>query len=354
MVRALTFAIPGDINTVTGGYLYDRRVICELRKAGIAVNHCELPASFPFPDTADTGQTVSQLNATRADAPLIIDGLAFGAIPHDSARRLRPGIVAMCHHPLGLETGLSDEKAAWFLANEKANLQLADCVVATSKTTAATLHAELDVPLGKLVVAEPGTDAMPRSQGGERHVVELLGAGSLIERKGQDVLIHALAGMRGQPWRLRLVGSPDRDRAFAAKLKALIAGHDLGAQIELTGEIPRADLEQLYATCDVFVLASRYEGYGMVLAEALASGLAIVSTTGGAAAQTVPDAAAIKVPPGDVAALRAALQRVVGDTDLRTRLAEHSWEAGQMLPRWNDTAAIIASALDHVKAGKPS
>ncbi|MCC2099212.1 MAG: glycosyltransferase family 4 protein, partial [Hyphomicrobiales bacterium] len=107
-------------------------------------------------------------------------------------------------------------------------------------------------------------------------------------------------------------------------------------------------LAGLYAGSDVFVLASHYEGYGMVLAEAMASGLAIISTTGGAAAATVPDDAALKVPPGDGVALRDALRRVIGDTALRRSLSGASWQAGQKLPRWPDTAKIIAGVAARV------
>ena len=97
-------------------------------------------------------------------------------------------------------------------------------------------------------------------------------------------------------------------------------------------------------------MPSLYEGYGMALAEAMARGLPIVSTSGGAAAETVPDAAALKVPPGDVAALAAAIRRVLGDPGLRVRVADASWAAGQSLPRWDDTARSIASVIKGVAA----
>jgi glycosyltransferase involved in cell wall biosynthesis len=83
----------------------------------------------------------------------------------------------------------------------------------------------------------------------------------------------------------------------------------------------------------------------MVLAEAMARGLPIVCTTGGAAAETVPDNAAVKVAPGNVAALTGALRRVLVDAALRLSLADASWAAGQVLPGWQDTAAIIAAVI---------
>jgi glycosyltransferase involved in cell wall biosynthesis len=110
----------------------------------------------------------------------------------------------------------------------------------------------------------------------------------------------------------------------------------------------REGLDQLYAQADVLVSASLFEGYGMVLAEALVRGLPLVASTGGAAAETVPDNAALKVPPGDIAALTLALRRVIMDPALRARLAEASWTAGQALPRWSDTVGRIAAVLRKV------
>jgi glycosyltransferase involved in cell wall biosynthesis len=92
-------------------------------------------------------------------------------------------------------------------------------------------------------------------------------------------------------------------------------------------------------------MPSLYEGYGMVLAEAMARGLPIVCTTGGAAAQTVPSSAALKVAPGDEAALTAAIRRVLDDAVLRRRMADASWDAGRRLPSWEDTARRIAAVI---------
>ena len=84
----------------------------------------------------------------------------------------------------------------------------------------------------------------------------------------------------------------------------------------------------------------------MVLAEAMARGLPLVASTGGAAAETVPDAAGLKVPPGDVAALaRSAAPHDRRRGRCAAAFAEGSWAAGQALPRWHDTAARVAGVL---------
>jgi glycosyltransferase involved in cell wall biosynthesis len=109
-------------------------------------------------------------------------------------------------------------------------------------------------------------------------------------------------------------------------------------------------LAHLYDQADVFVSPSLFEGYGMGLAEAMARGLPLVASTGGAAADTVPESAGLKVPPGDVAALRETLQRMIADPDARKTFAHGSWAAGQALPRWEDTAARVAETLKALAA----
>jgi glycosyltransferase involved in cell wall biosynthesis len=88
----------------------------------------------------------------------------------------------------------------------------------------------------------------------------------------------------------------------------------------------------------------------MVLAEAMARGLPIVCTTGGAAAETVPDSAALKVPPGDAAALTDALRTALTNKKLRRRMADAAWEAGRCLPTWSETARRIAAAILGLRA----
>jgi glycosyltransferase involved in cell wall biosynthesis len=145
-------------------------------------------------------------------------------------------------------------------------------------------------------------------------------------------------------WRLTIVGSP-RDAAEYSRVSLAAANTGLHPRLGLVGAVTDDALQGLYASADLFVMPSLFEGYGMVLAEAMARGLPIVCTTGGAAAETVADDAALKVPPGDYAALRKALRRAITEPLLRQRLSDASWAAGQRLPRWDDTSRSIAGCI---------
>lgn len=346
-IKAL-FAIPGDLETLTGGYGYDRRVLALLPACGVAVEHARLPDNFPFPARADIDSTVARLRAAPTGSVLLVDGLAFCALPGAAIDSIPHEIVAMVHHPLGYEAGLTPEQSHALVELERAALARARHVVVTSEPTRDSLLADFGVPATRITVAEPGTDRAPRAAGGGADGPVLLSVGSIVPRKAFNVLIDALAGLREMPWRLRIAGSPERDPPTAAALRAQIAGAGLGERVDLIGELGPEELERAYHGADIFVMSSLYEGYGMALAEAMARGLPVVTTTGGAAAKTVPDGAGLKVAPGDADALRDALAAVMADTALRARLGEGSWRAGQALPRWEDTAARVAAVIKQV------
>jgi glycosyltransferase involved in cell wall biosynthesis len=220
-------------------------------------------------------------------------------------------------------------------------------VIVTSPLTARTLAADFAVPPDRITVAEPGTDRASRAHG-TGSPVHIVAVGSVVTRKAYDVLVRALAGVQGRSWRLTIAGPADRSPAALDVLRHAIHETGLGDRIALVGPLPSPELDSLYAQADLFVLPSLYEGYGMVLAEAMARGLPIVCTTGGAAAETVPDDAALKVPPGDERALAQAIGRALDDERLRKRMGDASWAAGQKLPSWDDTARTIAGVIKEV------
>ncbi len=337
------FAIPGDLSSLTGGYAYDREVMARIDMA-----HLPLPQGFPAPSPDDLRETERLLRGVDPDAVLLIDGLAFGDFTPELLRALPRKIVALVHHPLALETGLSAADAQRLAASEQLALSHAAHVIVTSASTKQTLAADYDVATSQITVAIPGVARAPRARGSQG-TPHLLAVGSVTPRKGHDVLVDALAGIANLDWRLTIAGSlawaPDHARALAAKVEA--AG--LGDRITLAGEVDDAALQALYVSADIFVMPSLYEGYGMALAEAMVRGLPIVATTGGAAAETLPTGAALKVAPGDAVALRDSLSRLIGDERLRTQLANAAWEAGQALPSWDDTARSVAGVFASIE-----
>jgi glycosyltransferase involved in cell wall biosynthesis len=344
-VVKVAFAVPGDLNTPTGGYTYDRRIVGELAALGWQVEVLDIGEGFPRPAAAVRAVARAQLTALPEGRPIVIDGLAYGVMA-DEAAALQPQhpIVALVHHPLALETGVSTDEAAALRVSERAALACARRVVATSAATARLLVADYGVPPDRLTVVRPGTDRgtpAPRQPG---EALKLLAVGAIVPRKGYDVLIEALAQLKDPQWRLVIVGDPTRSPDTAARLSEAIARHGLTDRIELTGPVTQERLAELYAAADVFVLPSRFEGYGMAYTEAIAHGVPVVGTNVGAIPDTVPSGAGILIPPDDIAALAATLQRLMNNATEREHLAASARAAS--FPTWREQGALFAAVLD--------
>jgi glycosyltransferase involved in cell wall biosynthesis len=344
-VRALHLVLPGDPATLSGGYAYDRRIAAGLRALGWRVEVHALDASFPAPTAVALAHAREALARIPDGALVLLDGLALGAMPSlAAAERGRLRLVALVHHPLAEETGLDAASAAALRESETRALAAARGVITTSRATARALAA-YRVDAARIRVVEPGTDPAPLARGSAGDTVELLCVAAVIPRKGHAVLVEALAGLADLPWHLVCVGSLERDAATAAGLRRQIDACRLAARVTLAGEHARATLDGFYDRADAFVLATFHEGYGMAFAEALARGLPVVGARAGAVPDTVPPDAGLLVPPGDAAALRAALARVIGDPATRARLAEGARRARALLPTWPQTSTSVAAAL---------
>lgn len=341
----VAFAVPGDLATPTGGYAYDRRMIAELKQLGWQVDVVNIGEGFPRPTRATLDDALNRLGMVADGQPIIVDGLAYGVMP-DEARTLqtRHPLIALVHHPLALETGLSATESAHLHAKERAALAVARRTVTTSATTADLLTRDYDVAREAITVAPPGTDRMARGQRDPNAEVHLLAVGAVVPRKGYDVLVAALAKLRDLPWRLTIVGALDRDPETAAQLLAAVACSELGERVHVAGAVTTERLAELYDHADVFVLASRFEGYGMAFAEAMAHGLPVVGTTAGAVPETVGKGAGLLVPPDDPDALADALRRLIAAPDLRSRLATAA--RAVMLPTWQQSAELFSQAIE--------
>ncbi|MDX1605987.1 MAG: glycosyltransferase family 4 protein [Candidatus Competibacterales bacterium] len=347
-MTALHFLLPGDPDSRTGGYRYDARILAGLAARGWTVHRHRLDASFPHPTAEALDQAARVLAALPDNARVMIDGLAGGALPgplRTHAERLR--LVLLVHHPLALETGLDHDRRARLYDSERAALAAARRVIVTSPHTRRAL-ADYGVAAERIGVVVPGTNPAPLAQGSDWREPRLLCVASLTPRKGHETLFRALAQLAGLPWRLRCVGGAHYHPETAARLEQLSSTAGLAGRIELAGEYDDEGLARAYDEADLFVLASHYEGYGMVLSEALARGLPVVATTGGAIPDTVPPDAGFLVPPGDPHALAMVLRRVLTDPGLRQQLQAGARAARAALPDWPAAAARMADELDRV------
>jgi glycosyltransferase involved in cell wall biosynthesis len=347
VVKRLGFAVPGDLATPTGGYAYDRRMIAELKNLGWTVDVINLGDGFPWPDKQTLATAETRLMMSSTSCPIMVDGLALGVMP-EAARRMRAehSLVALVHHPLALETGLSAQQIKILRDSERAALAAAKHVIVTSDATAQELTTNYDVAADKITVVRPGNDVVSAAAGSVDGTVRVLSVGALVPRKGFDSLLAALATLTDLPWHLTIAGDASRDPQTAAQIKADIVRLKLEGRVSLPGAVSERQLADLYSISDLFALASRFEGYGMAYSEAIAYGLPVVATRAGAVGGTLPPDAAILVDTDDVAALARALRSLIASADMRRQFSDAARVAGAMQPRWRDSAKIMASVLE--------
>jgi len=348
----LALIVPGPIDQLTGGYLFARHVADGLDRRGQKVDIVELAGQFPDADAKARTEATRALAQLDADASAVIDGLALagfeGCLGREAAR-LR--LVAWVHHPLAAESGLSAQEQARFRAIEAGLLPFFRGVICPSRATARAVAA-YGVDPGRIAIAPPGT-AKPATVGkrdASAGPLRLLSVATLTPRKGHLVLIEALAKLRREDWHLQCIGSLSRDPAYVAVLRQAIATHGLDDRITLVDEMAPESLGAAYDAADLFVLPSFYEGYGMAFAEAMAHGLPIVATRGGAIPETVPVSAGVLVEPGDVAALATALAQLLDRRDVLAHLARGAAQAGAALPDWNQAVARWQDEIERLLA----
>jgi len=340
----------------TGGNIYDRRICAGLAEAGWNVLVTTVAAAWPVPGPGARADLARVVSAIPDGEAVLIDGLiaspaAAQLLPHIGRLRM----TVLLHMPLA--TALDAYHDASARHSEGVVLRAATGVVVTSEWTRQQVLTRYAIPAHRVHVARPGVDrvaAPPRPVRGHLICVGVLG-----RHKGQDVLVEALADLAERDWHCVLAGSPDRDPDFAGQLRARITRLRYGHRITLADVLTGAALTHAYTTADLLVAPSRSETYGMTVTEALAHGLPVIAAAVGGLPEALGSTAdgtrpGQLVPPGDPAALAAALGDWLGDERHRHRLRAAARQRRSTLRGWDQTIQEIANALTAHGRRKPA
>ena len=347
MLRPMHVAliVPAPFDTVSGGYEYDRRIVAGLEAQGHTVSVVALPGRHPLPDATARDAACAAMDRLPAGSRCVIDGLALPAFEGlDDALAAR-GAIGLIHHPTAAETGLDADLRGRQHALERRLFGRLRRLIVTSEHTGESLAAGFGVDPTRIDIVVPGTDDAPRSAGSGGAGCAILSVGTLIPRKGHDVLLRALARLFDLDWSLTIVGSPDPDPVHAAGLRALTEELGLTRQVRFAGALDPAALDPLWRGADLFALATHHEGYGMAIGEALKRGLPVAVTAGGAAAALVGPEAGVVCQPADQEQISKAMRRLVFSRTLRQEMGEAAWQTGRALPNWTQQVDRFATAV---------
>ena len=330
----------------TGGNIYDRRVCAGLAEAGWQVLVATVAAAWPARGSGAPADLARIVSAVPDGETVLIDGLiaspaAAQLLPHTG----RIQMTVLLHMPLAAVDTRPDADAE---RSERSVLRAAAGVVVTSEWTRRQILTRYRIPDRRVHVARPGADRVAVTA---RPVPgHLICVGVLSRPKGQDLLVEALANLADRDWHCLLAGSLDRDPDFVEHLRTRITRLGYDRRVRLGGVLTGAALSHAYTTADLLVAPSRSETYGMTVTEALAHGVPVIATTVGGLPEAFGSTAngtgpGQLIPPGDPAALAAALSDWLSDESRRHRLRAAVRQRQPTLRGWEQTAQEIADAL---------
>jgi glycosyltransferase involved in cell wall biosynthesis len=355
--------IYGSIDTLSGGYLYDRKLVEYLRAQGDTVeiisltwrnyaSHLGDNLTFRLPSGLDiliqdelNHPSLIAANMSRGKYPVI------SLVHHLRCSELRPGWQNTCYRIV-----------------EKQYLQSVDGFIFNSQTTKGVVNGIIGS--GKpSVVAYPPTDRFGQGMT-EQAVVErakraplrILFLGNVISRKGLHTLLNAISLPRRtqrdtkepQFFHLDVVGSLSTDPIYAAEMQQKASVLGLSSSVIFYGPKDNGELADKLRAAHVLAVPSSYEGFGIVYLEGMAFGLPAIGTTAGAASEIIRDGeTGYLIQPDDAETLAARLLCLASDRDLLARMSLNALNRYQQQPTWEQTAGDIRDFLiKRIKSGK--
>ncbi len=356
----IAFVVPGDFDTTSGGFRYDRRLVASLRETDDVTVHSVPWRRYPLA-VADAPTT--PLSRFSADADVVVvDELAH---PTFAARCGRsPGddtsVVALVHH-LRCDEGGPEAPVARAL--ERRFLARVDAAVCTSSATERAVETCSPSPLPTLVAPPTADQFDPDVSGGEVDAratetpFRVVFLGSVVPRKRPLALVDALAALDGERetnWEATLVG-PQPHKRYAARARSRCRRRGVADRVTLAGPLETADLAGVLRRSHVLALPSRHEGFGIAALEGMGFGLpAVVTHAGGATDLVTHGETGFLVPPEGVGAVAAALSALAGDRTRLARMGRAALGRYHAHPLWEETAARVRTFLARLADESPT
>ena len=348
--------IYGSLDTLTGGYLYDRLLVAQMRRQGDQVDIISLPWRTYGRHLGDNLRR--DLFRRLRHAPF--DALLQDELNHPSLFWLNQRLRRFVRYPIVAVVHLlrcSEPRPGWqnrlYRWVERRYLAGLDGLVFNSQTTQAAVE-ELAGSRHPGVVAYPGGDHLPptltpqqieaRTQ--QPGPLRLLFVGNLTPVKGLHTLLQALAHVSPEMWSLTVIGSLTMDPGYVDSIRRHIAASGWQDRVRLLGVCPNADVATHLTEHQVLAVPSLYEAFGIAYLEALGFGLPVIGSTAGAAHELITHAEhGFLVDPGDGATLARHLHTLQHDRNCLRRMSLAAYRRAQLHPTWAECADRVRTLL---------
>ncbi len=342
----LGLVIYGSLGTVSGGYLYDRKLVEYLRAQGDSVEIISLPWRNYAAHLTDN---------LRFRLPKDLDILIQDELNHPSLISANAGkhpypIISLVHHLRSSE--LRPAWQNWFYRIvEKKYLQSVDGFIFNSQTTKGVVNNLIGANKPS-IVAYPPTDrfgeAISEKEVNKRAKdveFRILFLGNVIYRKGLHTLLKAITGLKSKV-RVDVVGGMNTEPKYAREIQRQIVVNHLSSFVFLHGALDQAPLAEKFRNAHVLVVPSSYEGFGIVYLEGMGFGLPAIGTAAGAAGEIIETSkTGYLIQPNDSKSLTDRLRELARNRELLVRLSLNALKRYKSQPRWEETAKSIREFL---------
>ncbi len=353
----LGLVIYGSLETMTGGYLYDRKLVEHLRQYGNSVQVFSLPWRGYARDLADHPSSgwIDGLTAARLDL-LLEDELAHPSLVRINRhiwRRAGVPILSIVHHLRSSEPWPRLSRILYRRV-ERQYLRGVDGWICNSRATLTAVR-ELAGDDRPSVVAPPAGDRLGPGLSAEAIAararragpLRIVFVGSLTPRKGLHTLLAALSEVPPESWTLTVIGGDRWDPAYASRIRQRIAGSSRLERVQLLGEIGDSELAARLASSDLLAVPSAYEGFGIAYLEGMAFGLPAIASSAGGAGDLVRDGeTGFLVDPDDIAGLARVISTLATEREALVRMSLAARRRYETQPRWVACANQIRSFLN--------
>lgn len=344
----LHFFITGDINTPSGEFIYNKKIIDGLRGRNYKVFVHNLPADFPFPSANSIAQLEDIVKSIPSDDLLLIPGVIVGSSPaivEGYAKNHK--FIAYVHVPVSLSNGLSIYQKEIVLASEKTGFSKVQYCITSNESGKNALE-ERGVASINIYLAPAGTDPYPQKTNYSKLPASLLCISNYTRKNGLIHLIKALSALKNKDWQLTCYGIKDYEPGYFDEIKALIKKNGLTDRIVLNNSLAHDKISEVYLASDLVVMPSDYESFGMTVSEALAHGIPVFASAAGLINRDIPHKAFKFFKPGSLYDIQSVLELLLENEGVYQDLCSNAKLYKQHARPWEATIDDFESALKKI------